>query len=158
MLITFCESRRRRKMYCGRPRLCVCLSEATCPHYCTEPDVTWGSGRGCLLVVHYWAHLQSVLWQHNANPSYKFASIQWYDDMVRTLSGVCARCWPVSGRWGGRPQNCVPYMGSGRGWLAGDWPSSLLQQPGLQASTGGILATQRERKMLASTCLYLLYA
>jgi len=24
---------------------------------------------------------------------------------------------------GGRSQNCVPYMGSGRGWLAGDWPS-----------------------------------
>jgi len=23
-------------------------------------DVTWGSGRGCPLVVHYWADLQSV--------------------------------------------------------------------------------------------------
>jgi len=20
-------------------------------------------------------------------------------------------------------QNCAPYMGNGRGWLAGDWPS-----------------------------------
>ena len=29
---------------------------------------------------------------------------------------------------GGRSQNCAPYMGSGSGWLAGDWPS-----------TGGIL-------------------
>jgi len=42
----------------------VCLSEAACPHYCTDPDVTWGvvgdSGRGCPLVVHYWADLQSV--------------------------------------------------------------------------------------------------
>jgi len=25
-LITFCVSRRRRKMYCGHPRLCVCVS------------------------------------------------------------------------------------------------------------------------------------
>ena len=40
--------------------LSVCLSTATCPHYCTDPDVTWQSGRGCPLVVHYWADLQSV--------------------------------------------------------------------------------------------------
>ena len=37
--------------------LSVCLSAAACPHYCTDPDVTWGSGRGCRLVVHYWADL-----------------------------------------------------------------------------------------------------
>jgi len=30
--------------------------------YCTDLDVTWGSGRGCPLVVHYWADLQSVHW------------------------------------------------------------------------------------------------
>jgi len=47
-------------MYCGHARLCVCLSAAACPHYCTDPDVTWGSGRGCSLVVHCWADLQSV--------------------------------------------------------------------------------------------------
>jgi len=43
-------------------RVCVsvCLSAAACPHYCTDPGVTWGSGRGCPLVVHYWADLQSV--------------------------------------------------------------------------------------------------
>jgi len=40
--------------------VCVCLSEAACLHYCTDPDVTWQSGRGCPLVVHYWADLQSV--------------------------------------------------------------------------------------------------
>jgi len=59
--------RRRRKMYCGHARLCVCvcvclsvcLCEAVRPHYCTDPDVTWGRGRGCPLVVHYWADLQS---------------------------------------------------------------------------------------------------
>jgi len=66
-IITFCVSRRRRKMYCGHARLCVCLSVCLCvclsaavpPHYCTDPDVTWGHGRGCPVVVHYWADLQS---------------------------------------------------------------------------------------------------
>ena len=38
----------------------VCLSEAAFPHYCTDPDVTWGNGRECPVVVHYWADLQSV--------------------------------------------------------------------------------------------------
>ena len=58
--ITFRVSRRRRKMYCGHPRLSVCLSAAARPHYCTDPDVTWGSGRACPLVVHYWADLQTA--------------------------------------------------------------------------------------------------
>ena len=40
--------------------LSMCLSSASCPHYCTDPDVTCGSGRGCPLVVHCWADLQSV--------------------------------------------------------------------------------------------------
>ena len=40
--------------------LCVCLSAAACLQYCTDLDVTWGSGRGCPLVVRYWADLQSV--------------------------------------------------------------------------------------------------
>jgi len=75
ILVTFRVSRRRREMYCGHARLCVCLSvcvsvcvsvclfclsAAACPHYCTDPDVTWGSGRGCPLVVHCWADMQSV--------------------------------------------------------------------------------------------------
>jgi len=51
VLVTFCASRRRRKMYCGHALLCVCLcvclSAAVRPHYCTDPDVTWGRGRGC---------------------------------------------------------------------------------------------------------------
>ena len=40
--------------------LSIWLSAAACPHYCTDPDVTWGSGRGCPLVVHCWADLQSL--------------------------------------------------------------------------------------------------
>jgi len=59
--ITFSVSRRRCKMYCGHARLCVCLSVCPRPHthYCTDPDVTCGRGRGCPLVVHYWEDLQS---------------------------------------------------------------------------------------------------
>ena len=43
-------------------RVCVsvCLSTAAYLRYCTDPDVTWRSGKGCPLVVHYWADLQSV--------------------------------------------------------------------------------------------------
>ena len=92
--------------------------------------------------------------QHNANPSYKLASIPRYDDIVRTLGGVCGA--RAAGRWlasdGGRSQNCAPGMGSGRGWLAGDLPSTgafstLLRLPGLRASTGGVLATTRTQNV-----------
>jgi len=86
-------------------RVCVsaCPSAAACPHYSTDPDVTWGSGRGCPLVVHYWADSKSVhglrCYGNNANPSYNLASITRYDDIVRTLGGL-------------------------RALLAGDWPST----------------------------------
>ena len=98
----------------------------------------------------------ALLWQHNANPNYKLASIPRYDDSANgRLGGVCARRR--------RPQNRMPHTGSSRGQPAGDRPtrgafSTLLRQSGLQASTGGVLATKSERKMLASTCLYSLYA
>jgi len=41
-------------MYSGHGCLCVRLSLAAFPHYCTDLDVSWESGRGCPLVVHYW--------------------------------------------------------------------------------------------------------
>jgi len=51
-------------MYRGHGRLCVCLSVclslASLPHYCTDPDITWRNGKGCSLVLHYWLDLQSV--------------------------------------------------------------------------------------------------
>ena len=51
-------------MFSRHLHLCVCvylcLSVATCPHYCTDPDVTWGNGRGCPLVVHCCSDFQSV--------------------------------------------------------------------------------------------------
>jgi len=58
--ITFRMSCRPWEMYCGHSHLCVCLLAAACLHYCTDPDVTWRSGRWCPLVVHYWADLHSV--------------------------------------------------------------------------------------------------
>jgi len=116
-VIAFHVSRRRREMYCGHACVCVsvcasvCLSAAACLHYCTDPDVTWGSGRGCPLVVHYWADLQPVHGLHcydnitrtvivtilpsspylcwkgtlNSNqPTNKLAATSRYDDVVRT--------------------------------------------------------------------------
>jgi len=44
-------------------RVCVsvCLSvRGRTPTLLHDPDVTWEHGRGCPLVVHYWADLQSV--------------------------------------------------------------------------------------------------
>jgi len=46
IIITFCVSRRRRKSIVVT-RVCVCVSvrvsvAAIRPHYCTDPDVTWG--------------------------------------------------------------------------------------------------------------------
>jgi len=83
-VITFCVSHRRRKMYCGHVRLCdclsVCLSAAACLQYCMDPDVTWGSGGSCPLVVHYWADLQPV---HR---------LRCYGNITRTLVYAgCAR-------------------------------------------------------------------
>jgi len=58
--VTFRVRRSRGEMYIGHGRLCVCLSLAAFPHYYTDPDVTWGNGRGSPVVTHYWADLQSV--------------------------------------------------------------------------------------------------
>jgi len=70
-LITFRVSRRRREMYCGHARLCVCLSEAACLHYCTDPDVTRGvvgDAPSCALLGGFAIGAGvALLWQHNAN-------------------------------------------------------------------------------------------
>ena len=153
-------------------RVCVsvCLSAAVRPHYCTDPDVTWEHGRGCSLVVHCWADLQSG------------HGLRCYGNITRTVvtslrpsrdmttwcerpagRGVCAllaadwrvtesvlriarRTWEV-GVAG------LPVIGRRRGAF-----STLLRRPGLLTCSDGVLATKSERKMLASTCLYSLYA
>jgi len=133
-------------------RVCVsvCQSAAACPHYCTDPDVTWGSGRGCptccaLLGGFVIGARVALLWQHNVNPSYKLASIPRYDDIVRML-GECARCWSWLASDGGVLKIARriwevsvagwPVTGRRRGAF-----STSLRRPGLRASTGGVLAT-----------------
>jgi len=64
-LVTFCVSRRRRKMYSGHASLCVwlsvCVSLRGCmPTLLHGPGCNLGNGRGCSLVVQYWADLQSM--------------------------------------------------------------------------------------------------
>jgi len=46
-----------RNVLWSRASVCV---RGRMPTLCTDPDVAWGSGRGCPLVVHYWADLQLV--------------------------------------------------------------------------------------------------
>ena len=52
LLIIFRMRHSRDEMYIGHGRLCfcmsVCLSLAAFPHYCTDPDVTWGMAGGTL--------------------------------------------------------------------------------------------------------------
>jgi len=64
-------------------------------------NVTWGvveAAPSCALFGGFAIGARiALLWQHNANRSHKLASIPRYDDIVRTLSGVCARCWPSTG-------------------------------------------------------------
>jgi len=109
--------------------------------------------------------LVALLRQHNANPSYKLASIPRYEDIVQTASWAGLRAllagdWRVTGgvlkiarRIWEVGMAGSPVIGRRRGAF-----STLLRWPGLRASTGGVLTTKRERKMLASACLYLLYA
>jgi len=62
-------------MYCGHARLCVCvpvcLSAAACPHYCTDPDVTWGVvgyAPSCALLGGFAIGARvALLWQHYGN-------------------------------------------------------------------------------------------
>jgi len=85
LVITFRVRRSRGEIYIGHGRLCVCLSLAAFPHYCTDPDVSWGNGKGCPLVVHYWADLQSVYefrCYDNIAPNAKYKRV-----LVLTLPG-----------------------------------------------------------------------
>ena len=68
-------------------------------------------------------------------------TVTLYQDRICRTSGF----WILH-----RGVNCVvPLVENAEGAF-----STLLRQSGLRASTGGVLATKSERKMLASTCLY----
>ena len=65
------EAKPRQNVYWRRPSvcLCVCLSLAAFPHYCTDPGVSWGNGRRCgcpLLGTFAIGARISLLWQHSA--------------------------------------------------------------------------------------------
>ena len=103
----------------------------------------------------------ALLWQGNANPSYKLASISRYDDIVRTAGWAGSANVTITAHLKANLKHtCLPPS----------WPSSasvsLYQRIwryvffyiSLRASTGAVLTTKRERKMLASACLYSLYA
>jgi len=77
---TCCVSRRLRKMYCGNARLCVCLSvRGRMPTLLHGPgcNLEWyGLPPSCALFDGFAIGARfALLWQHNANPSYKLASI-----------------------------------------------------------------------------------
>jgi len=147
----------------------VCLSAAVRPHYCTDPDVTWGRGRGCPLVVYYWADLQSGhgLRCYGNITRTQVTSLRPSRDMTIVQTAGWAGSARAAGQLpagdGGAPKTACHIREAG---AAGPPPtgrrrgafSTLLRQSRLRASTDGILATKSERKMLASTCLYSLYA
>jgi len=148
-------------MYCGHARLCVCVCLSVRGRTLTllhgsgcNLGAWWRLPPGCAILGGFAIGARvALLWQYNANPSYKLASIPRYDDIARRRPAT-------GGRRGAPPKPRAAY---GKQGAAGDRPptgafSTLLRQSGLRASSGGVLATKSERKMLASTCLHSLYA
>jgi len=86
-------------------RVClpVCLSAAACPHYCTDPDVTWGSGRGCPLVVHYFAYLQSVHGLRCYGNITRTRNVSEYMLVLALWVCLVNKSWKLSSCWDGRP-------------------------------------------------------
>jgi len=68
--------------------------------------------------------LVTLLWQHNANLSYKLASIPRYDDIVRTLGGVflalLAGDWPSTGGVPNVTAGCGAWTVGFHWWRSGD--------------------------------------
>jgi len=113
-------------MYCGHARLCVCLcvclSAAACLHYCTDPDVTWRSGRGwdapsCALLGGFAINARvALLWQQYGNAWQSLALIR---QAHRTPYAVPRRCrqrlTPLAGDKIDVPATCAvpfrPYCG-----------------------------------------------
>jgi len=86
-LLSECASYISRRRVLWSPAS-VYLSMAVCLHYRSDPDVTWGvvgMPPSCALLgglaIDTWV---ALLWQHNANPSYKLACTLQYDNIVQT--------------------------------------------------------------------------
>jgi len=153
-------------MYCGHACVSVCLSAAVRPHYCTDPDVTCGHGRGCPLVVHYWADLQygHGLRCYGNITRTLVTSLRPSRDMTtyserpagRGLRALLSADWRLTGAFSKLRSVCGKWAWLARRWLAVDGGRSQHYCGGLDC--GLPLATKSECKMLASTCLYSLYA
>ena len=78
------EAWRIRNVYWPWPSLClcVCLSVDAFPDYCTDPDVTWGNGRRCPLVVHYW-RICNQCTDFVAMTTYTYVSLKPYTLQMR---------------------------------------------------------------------------
>ena len=118
-------------------RVCVsvCLSAAACPHYCTDPDVTWGvvgDAPSCALLGGFAIGARdALLLQHYGNAWQSPALIRTHyaRTHARTSDKIDA------------PAACATLSAT---------------RPFHFVHTTRVL--QREREMLASTCLYSLYA
>jgi len=85
VLITFGESHRGHEMYSGHGRLCVCLSLAVCPLYCTYPDVTWEEWQVMPPVLLLWQHTRMHIALYTANA---------YSAEREMSASACTRCVP----------------------------------------------------------------
>jgi len=66
-------------MYIGHARMCVCVSvHGRMPTLLQDPDVTWGNGRGCPLVVRYWAHDNTREREMSASACSLYSHCAWF--------------------------------------------------------------------------------
>jgi len=71
--------------------MCLCLSLAAFPYYCTNLRVTWGNGRGCPLVVHCWVDLLVHCWA-DLQSVHGFCC---YDNIAPDVCVSVHRCIPL---------------------------------------------------------------
>jgi len=91
-------------MYCVHARVCVCVCLCLSA---ADPDVTWGRGRRCPLVVHYWADLQSV------------NQLRCCGNIMQTLVYVGMRALLISDRWVTEAFSTLRAVYRKWAWLAG---------------------------------------
>ena len=116
--------------------LCVCLSAAACLQYCKDPDVTWGSGIGaapsCALLGGFAIGARvALLWQHYGNVWQSRAVIRQAQRTPHALRTHARTSDKIDA-----PAACAT--------LSATRPFHFVHTA---------RALQREREMLASTCL-----
>ena len=98
------SSTTRNVVYIAHARLCVslsvclsvCLSLAPCPYYCMDPEVTWGNGRGCPLVVQYWPDMQLLHGFRCYDPNANVNECRFWATVCKTVRPMLSdRCLSV---------------------------------------------------------------